>query len=489
MRPGFALLLLVATIVAPPACRSPCLEGYTEVDGRCVAPDGSATCQAAPVGLYAGTTDQGLPISFEVNATRTQVVNFRIDTDLVGANNAHVVHEIRWGPGFPMIGCAFAGTLVGGEYSGSFIPPDTFAGVWADSVTQDISYGYFTGGGTFTAQWVSAADGGATDGGGDDGGGIGDGGPSTDGGMPLDGGTPLDGGPPVDGGPPADGGAPVDGGAASSLTLPEGFSSEILADNLLGPIALALEPATGDLFVAEHLAGSVTRFSRDGASRLVATGLIRPRGLSFVPGPADRLYVSQEQALLVIDLSGSTLPFGPFLSFSPGPLVCDPTPRCFVAEFDFGRRGQAVWLVTAEGASVAAGGPAGIDQPFGLLREADSVLVAEANLGFSSADHVLFHRLLLDGGVTGFNPVPLVAQPGALASLHSSLAFVSEVVLSGGSARRVFLLDRSVATTREFARGFSIPAALAYDAAHRELYVADLGRGALFRILGPFDGL
>jgi hypothetical protein len=483
MSPRIAIPFLVVTAVAASACRSPCLEGYVEMDGRCVGPDASVTCDSAPAGVYAGSTDQGLPISFEVNATRTQVVNFNIDTDLVGPNDQHVSHQVRWAPGFPMIRCAFAGSLVGGEYSGSFIPPDSFAGVWADSVSQDISYGFYTAGGTFTAKWTSAGDGGTADGGAEDGGAPRDGGPPSDGGPPIDGGAPADGGAPIDGG------APTDGGTLPSLTLPAGFTSEVVAGGLSGPIALALDPATGDLFVAEYLAGSVTRYPRGGSPVPVAAGLTRPRGLSFVSGTPGRLYVSQEQGLLVVDLSGSSLPFGPALSFPAGPLVCDPTPRCFVAEFDFGRRGQAVWLVTADGSSVTAGTAAGIDQPFGLLREADSLLVAEASLGFSSADHVLFHSVRFDGGVTGFNPVPLVAQPGALASLGASLVLVSEVVVSGGSGRRVFLLDRVGATTRDFASGFSIPAALAYDAAHRELYVADLARGTVYRIFGPFDTL
>jgi hypothetical protein len=426
------------------------------------------------VGLYAGLTDQGLPVSFRLAAARDHIEEFAIDTDLTGSDGSTVRHQIRWSPGFRMAGCEFAGTTPGGQFSGAFVPPSTFAGIWGDSYARDLTGMVFTAGGTFTATFQRDGDGGGADGGAADGGGA-------------DGGTP-DGG--IEDGGAADGGI-ADGGAADGgapdIALPAGFTVEIYASGLSGPLALALDSSGGDLFVAEHLAGAVTRLPRTGGRTTALSGIAWPRGLSLVP-PAT-LYVSHAGGIQALQLGGTPAAFGPALSFSAGPLACDEAPRCFVAELDFGARGQAVWLVTPASAEPVATAQSGVDQPFGLALEPGGLLIAEADLGFATADGVLFHALSFDGGVSGLTPLPLIAQPGALAVLRPDLFFTSEVVFSGTGARKVFLLDRGSRSTRAFAQGFSLPAGLQYDPTRKELFVSDLARGAVYRVRGPFDTL
>lgn len=486
-RPRVALALLLTVLAqAAASCTSRCVAGFTEVGGECVGPDGSgsAPCDAAQPGLYAGQTDQGLPISFELTPDRSQVRSFAIDTEITGQNGEKVRHEIRWGPGFPILGCTFGGRLINSEFAGSFRPPSAFVGSWADSVAQDVSFGFYTGSGTWTAQFQGPVG----DGGTADGGPVADGGPALDGGLAEDGGPVADGGPSPDGGTGADGGAGA-GGGVSEITVPAGFTSEVYAQGLSGPVALAVEATSGDLYVAEHFAGTVARIPRSAPRSTAHGGLSRPRGLSLVPGSPDRLYVSHEGGIEAIEIGGSSAPFGPPLSFAAGPLACDATPRCFVAELDFGERGQAVWEVGASAAAIVADAANGIDQPIGLALGRETLLVAEGNLGFPSADGVLFHDVSLDGGVAGFTPVPLVAQPGALAPLAGNLLFVAEVDVRGGGGRQVFLLDRAARTTRPFASGFSLPLGIAFDASRGDLFVADLNRGAVYRVRGPFGAL
>jgi hypothetical protein len=454
-----------------------------DTNGICALPDGSANggCAAASPGLYAGVTDQGLPVSFEVSGDGSQIINFAIDTQLQGPPGTTVPrHQIRWGPGFPLLGCGFADTLDNGEYSGSFSPPHSFTGLWSDSVTipqngEDVIY---SAGGTWSAIF---------------GGSAGDGGAQMDGGAALDGGA-ADGGAVADGGA-ADGGAQdggaQDGGGAPILSLPAGFSADIVAANLAGPIALALDPASGDLYFAETFAGTVTRLRRDGSLSLVLSLLRQPRGLSFVHGATDLLYASDESGITVVPTDGSADPtaFGPALSFPAGPLLCDATPRCIVAELRFGERRQSVWRVTADSVDLVAGPNDGIDQPLGLVGSGDGLLITDANLGFPPSG-ALFHVVSPDGGVTGFTPAPLVAGPGPAALLGGTRYAVGEVVIAGaGDDRNVFVLDRATFRTRPFAHGFAVPIALAYDNGRQELFVVDLSRGALYRVRGPFDSL
>jgi sugar lactone lactonase YvrE len=467
-----AVLLLAADL----GCSSRCAAGFVERDGVCVDPTGDGSlplCSAAPPGRYEGLTDQGLPVSFELTADRKRVVNFAIDVVLIGDGPNRPTHQVRIPAGLPMSGCAFAGVIVNSEFSGAFLPPQQFAGAYYDTFLLTDTMTILPASGQWTASLVAPLDGGvAFDG------------AVADGAIPFDAGT-------IDAGA-LDAGTLADGGASTALVLPPGFRADVLASGLLGPIALAHDTAGDALYVAEYFAGQVTRITlATGARAAIATGLASPAGVSIAGAgtPGAKLYTAHAGGLLVQSLSGGAAQaFGPSLSFAPGPLHCSEAGVCHVVEFSFGRRAQALWRVTSAAATIVADADAGIDQPFGLAGSSAGLLVAEANLGFPSADGVLLHELDPDGGVTSLNAT-LLAQPGALAPLRADLFFVSEVVLASGGDRRVFLFDRVASSTRAFAAGFALPMALAFDAARGVLYVADLSRGVVVRIEGPFGTL
>ena len=90
---GRSALLAILVFVHVPwgaGCPAPCAAGFVQKDGVCVDPgaDAGAACGGAPAGLYAGVTDQNLPVSFELSADRTTARNFAIDVSLVGGDSS-----------------------------------------------------------------------------------------------------------------------------------------------------------------------------------------------------------------------------------------------------------------------------------------------------------------------------------------------------------------------------------------------------------------
>ena len=73
---------------------------------------------------------------------------------------------------------------------------------------------------------------------------------------------------------------------------------EVLATHLHEPTGLALDPATGDLFIAETGTGIILRLDREGGLHTHATGFKRPRGIARDP---------RDGALVVVDERGGTL--------------------------------------------------------------------------------------------------------------------------------------------------------------------------------------
>ena len=73
---------------------------------------------------------------------------------------------------------------------------------------------------------------------------------------------------------------------------------DVLATHLHEPTGLALDPATGDLFIAETGTGIILRLDRQAALHIYATGFKRPRGLAWD---------ARDASLLVVDERAGTL--------------------------------------------------------------------------------------------------------------------------------------------------------------------------------------
>ncbi len=90
---------------------------------------------------------------------------------------------------------------------------------------------------------------------------------------------------------------------ASSVAAPhQGIQAyapfEIVATHLHEPTGLALDPTTGDLFIAEAETGVILRLDSRGSLHTHATGFRRPRGIAWDPG---------DRTLLVVDERAGTL--------------------------------------------------------------------------------------------------------------------------------------------------------------------------------------
>jgi len=90
---------------------------------------------------------------------------------------------------------------------------------------------------------------------------------------------------------------------ASSVAAPhQGIQAyapfEIVATHLHEPTGLALDPTTGDLFIAEAETGVILRLDSRGSLHIHATGFRRPRGIAWDPGDRTLLVVDERAGML-----------------------------------------------------------------------------------------------------------------------------------------------------------------------------------------------
>src|SRR2546427_10607954 len=86
-------------------------------------------------------------------------------------------------------------------------------------------------------------------------------------------------------------------GAAADERITALAPFEVFADGFRDPRGIALD-ASGNVFVADREAGTVTRIALNHARTVVASGLQRPIGLAF--DIAGRLLIAEEKAGRVV---------------------------------------------------------------------------------------------------------------------------------------------------------------------------------------------
>ena len=87
------------------------------------------------------------------------------------------------------------------------------------------------------------------------------------------------------------------------------------------------------------------------------------------------------------------------------------------------------------------------------------------------------------------SPAPPTGVTGALTFFQGNRYFVAEAFGRGAAPRKVQIIDRALRSSRPFAEVAAAMTALAFDGARGALYIADFGRGLLYRIRGPFGSL
>ena len=288
------------------------------------------------------------------------------------------------------------------------------------------------------------------------------------------------------------------------------------APNVAGDFPVALAPASvwargflqprgvavsvhGAVYVADRLAGTVTRIAPDQSMTIVANGLERPVGLAF--DAKGRLLVAEERAGRVtrLEASGarSTLVSGVkqprwldvgedgtlFIAARRLTRGLDPEPDDESAE------PEAVLALTPTGAlTIFADG-------FRALRgivAGDGVLYAatDGRRGEAQTDGVVFQIPILPGARAGAASVlgfpASFTKPTALAQDRLGALFVTtqELGTDGQRTSRAIAKLHPDGRVSLFAGGFDYPQGLGFDSAGN-LYVADGPSGRVFRFLAP----
>ena len=288
------------------------------------------------------------------------------------------------------------------------------------------------------------------------------------------------------------------------------------APSVAGDIPVALAPASvwargflqprgvavnvhGAVYVADRLAGTVTRIAPDQSMTIVANGLERPVGLAF--DAKGRLLVAEERAGRVtrLEASGarSTLVSGVkqprwldvgedgtlFIAARRLTRGLDPEPDDESAE------PEAILALTPTGAlTIFADG-------FRALRGivvGDGVLYAatDGRRGEAQTDGVVFQIPILPGARAGAASVlgfpASFTKPTALAQDRLGALFVTtqELGTDGQRTSRAIAKLHPDGRVSLFAGGFDYPQGLGFDSAGN-LYVADGPSGRVFRFLAP----
>ncbi len=341
------------------------------------------------------------------------------------------------------------------------------------------------------------------------------------------------------------------GGGEDAVSVPDGFIVEEYAVGLRSPTALAFD-AEGRLFVAEAGAGRVSILTDDDGdgraetSRIFAEGLKQPLGLAF--GPEGRLYVSiRGQVGILVDRDGDDvsdymigiivdLPNGLHqnngIAFGPDGMlyvtngstcnVCDEEDWRSAAilrsdpngnglevfasglrnpyDLAFGRDGQLWATDNGPDPPKVAGAPDELNlivegERYGWPECVGAIELAQGGCSAAQPPFVEFDAHSSTDGIVYYGD-------GGFPPEYSDSLFIAQWGNnqgrpdSGHKVMRVPVTSAKLASTEGgggvpqaevFASGLSHPLAIAVDSAGA-LYVADYGRGTIYRISWAGDG-
>jgi sugar lactone lactonase YvrE len=257
--------------------------------------------------------------------------------------------------------------------------------------------------------------------------------------------------------------------------------------------------ASGNVYVADRQAGTVTRVALDRSRTIVASGLDRPIGLTF--DLEGRLLIAEERAARVVRLEASGVRTSVItgvkqprwlsvgadgtLYVSARRLTRDTDPE----PDDESAEPEVILALTPAGTlSVFADGFKNLQ---GLTANHDALYAATQGLRQESrVDGVIFHIPILSGGAAGtpaqFGPADQFKKPVGLARDRLGGLFLTtkELTLVEDRSRRVVAKLHTDAHVTLFAQDLDKPQGLAFDAAGN-LFLVDGSSGRVLKFSAP----